>query len=136
MPRNFASCWIISTALFGSSSWKYRVAVPLQLGDLRAYQLQAVEHAVDLGMSVRRQRSPERRMQFVKTASPVSQQRVVVSAAHCRQHSTDAVHQSHPFSEEFCPLPDEASGILVALVGDRNHRAHAWFTAKPRQQRA
>jgi hypothetical protein len=40
---------------------EYRVALLLQLGDLRAHQIQAVEHAVDLGVGV-----PGRLSKFAK----------------------------------------------------------------------
>ena len=89
-----------------------------------------------LASSVRRQRSPECRTQLPKTLAPVSQQRIVVTAAHRRQHGANAIHQGHPLCDEFCSLPDGAPGILVALGGDRHHRAYPRFAAQPGQQGA
>jgi len=90
-----------------------------------AHQVQADEHAADLGVGVRRQRRPERRAQGVEALAPVPQQRVVLAHAQRRQHGADAVHQGHPLGHKFFPLPDTAPGILVGLGRDQHHRAHA-----------
>ena len=77
-----------------------------------------------------------RRAQRFEALAPVPQQRVVFIHAQRRQHGANAVHQSHPLGHEFRSLPDAAPGILVGLVGDRHHRAHARLAAQPSQQRA
>jgi hypothetical protein len=108
---------------------EHRITLLLQVGDLRAHQIQAVEHTADFGMGVRRQRRPERRAQRIKALTPVPQQRVVVPYPQRRQHGTDAVYQGHSLGHEFFPLTNAAPGILIVLRGDWHHRAHARLAA-------
>jgi len=109
----------------GSLFIEYRVALLLQFGDLRTYQIQAVEHATYSGAGVRRKRISERRPQALKACAPIPPKGIVVTYPQGRQYGANTIDQADPFSHQIVPLPNAPAFILIGFGGDRYHRAHA-----------
>ena len=81
-----ASRWIVSFRLVRSLFLEHRVALALQFGDLRAHQLQTIEHAKYSGVAVRRKWVPERRAQSFQALTPITPEGIVVTHPQGRQH--------------------------------------------------
>src|SRR5271163_613359 len=72
--------------------------------------------------------------QFGQTTTSVPKQGVVIAHAKRCQNSSDPVGQTDALGDEFAPFANAPSGILIGLVGNRHHRAHARLASQPSEK--
>src|SRR5262249_36447508 len=72
--------------------------------------------------------------QFGETTTSGPKQWVVVAHAKRCQNSADPIGQTDALGDEFGPFANTSSGILIGLIGNRLHRAHARLASQPSEK--
>src|SRR6202050_664481 len=116
MPRRAVSCWIILLALSD-------VSVSTTASRSRSSSAICVSTHADSAMP-----------QFDWTTTSLPKQWLVIAHAKRCQNSADPVGQTDALGDEFAPFANAPSGILIGLVGNRHHRAHARLASQPSEK--
>src|SRR6516164_7999774 len=134
MPRRAVSCWIILLALseasvsITASRSRSSSAICVSTNSSRTSK------RLILACAFAGSGSPESCSQFGETTTSVPKQRVVIAHAKRCQNSADPIGQTDALGDEFGPFANTSSGILIGLIGNRHHRAHARLASQPSEK--